>query len=173
MSPLQKAPRGLLELLRLRTQGEQPTRFSDTLQPSIEAGAFYAADLLFSTQGGTEVGAINSNNGLTAQASPQQDPQWLVALGGALTLGAVPGTFFEWWIQINLPASGAPGAILASGRIGLFANSTNDVMPFGIMLPQRLVVPAGAFYRVGVHGDGTGTDHSLNARYLVANLSSQ
>ncbi|HET8777485.1 MAG TPA: hypothetical protein VFN76_07475 [Candidatus Limnocylindria bacterium] len=43
---LQKAPLGLLGLLELKTQGENPNEFSDTVSPVIEASDFYAAPAL-------------------------------------------------------------------------------------------------------------------------------
>lgn len=172
-SPLQKFPRGLLELFRLKTQGDAPNKFADTVQPVISGLPFYASDLLGSFQSSPSVGGINTTNGLTADASPLTDPQILYALGGVLTMGAAPGTFFEWWVQVNFPSLAAPASVIANGHVELSATSANDLMPFGFMLPQPLVVPPGTNYRVGVHGDGTGTDHSLTARYLVANLAAQ
>lgn len=59
-SPLQKSPLGLLARFNLKTLGDAPNRFGDTVLPVADVGGAYSADLLtfLNTNGAVGAGPV-------------------------------------------------------------------------------------------------------------------
>lgn len=167
-SPLQKAPRGLLELLRLRTLGDQPYEFGSALEPGIDCTPFYASDLQKTLSFGPSVGSLVVVGGLEFTAIPV-NPILVYGIGGQLTLGAAPGTYVEWSVGLRLPQATAQPCILATGR--KTALIAAQVIPFGSSLSVPIICPAGGAIYVQCKGDGAGADHSLLITDLIADLN--
>lgn len=168
--PLHKAPKGLLELFRLKTLGGSPFQFGDTVQPTVDVDDFYAADVLFSAEdvAGAATGAINTTAGLAVQGGPIIGPQRIYGIGGLIIMGAAPGTFIEWAVGFVLPSFGFPGAIVGTGRRETIIAA--QVIQFGSWVP-KLVLPPGAQMFVRLYGDAAGVDHELRLNSVIANLT--
>lgn len=165
--PLHKSPRGLLELLRLRTLGAQPSLFSEGVQPVVVVNDHYAADLL-----------VNSNHDLAAAAFPLVQTVTtagvtrLMTFSVDVTLGAAVGTYLALSIGLQLPSSSNPvswygyqlftAGLIAGEAYRLVAN-----------MPSPLILPSGAFLIAGASSNAAGADHVLSLRttqqVLVAN----
>ena len=158
--PLQKSPRGLLELMRLRTLGEQPRLFSEQVMPVIESNPFYGADLLQVLSPTANVGAILN----LASTQTMLNASGLRGLGAFLTIGAAPATnvTLMWSVVIGDP-TGATEASLGSQFI---AQAPATAALFcGLPLPL-LVLPPGTLCRCRVVGTAAGADHALRVTVL-------
>lgn len=168
-SPLHKVPIGLLELFRLRTLGRAPDKFGDTVFPVVDGLETYAAAELQTALGQPNVGAINGVGGLQ-QSTNVGTFQWIWGLGGVLTIGAAPGTFFTWHVGVLVPSTNS-ACILGTGELRPIGAGTT--IRFGIALPRALVLRAGSAWFVEIHGDAAGADHSVTPASLfvpAANL---
>lgn len=162
--PLHKAPRGLLELFRLRTLGAQPAGFAETVQPVVEVGGFYAPDILITSNGTAAVGALAN---LTANLTLSAD-LLLYALSAELLIGAAAATNVSGFAAVRIQTAGVQvncqlasrffPAIPAGGRVG-----------FGVPLGYPLMLRAGTVLRATVVGTAAGADHTLNVQGLFGN----
>lgn len=162
--PLQKAPKGLLELFRLRDGGRQPTMFGDVVEPSADVKDFYAADLLTTTTGAPTVGALtNLTETLVLGVAAR-----VRGLGGQLTVGAAAvtaGGFLEvgWFI----PTQGQPSMSMGSMSFGVALPAQN----IGYGVPLDIVLPAGSVIYSRAGGTAAGVDHSLLVMALIENYT--
>lgn len=164
MFDLRKVPRGLLELLRLRTDGKNPSGLEEAIRFTIETRDFYGSDLLFPVDNTATVGAlatINNNNNLTR-------PIGLRALGGELTIGAAAATnvVCSWGFTV----AGFPAFIVPVGSIFFPNLAAAQLVRFG-SAPLPFVLPAGSVLIAHVTGTAAGADHTLNVRGLIENLA--
>lgn len=164
MFPLHKAPRGLLELLRLRTGGEQPNEFDPRLIGVVEAGGFYGADILNVTNGVATTGAVpNLAKILTPAANQVGSAFRLRAIAGRLTVGAAAFTAGGYWeVGITLGPT-ATNVTLGNGQFGV-AVATAQI---GFGVDCDLVLEGRwSLYSV-VNGTAAGADHQLTCVGLV------
>lgn len=162
--PLHKAPVGLLELYRLRTQGAAPPMFGDQVTPTADTRGMYGADLqTVDTQNAT--GAINA--GGLAVGRVFQFPGRLLVTSGAIIVGAAAGTqiqiFLQYRPQASLTFVTLGMTIIDAPRIGaLYAAIPNFAEP--------LVFPSGSEFRIFVQGDAGGADHFVQRDTLFENF---
>lgn len=174
MSDLQKAPSGLLELLRLRSNGDQPTTFADSVLSVVVANEHYGADLQFSSSD-SGTGAIGQSiqvvigSGFTAPATP--GPVRFMAIGGDMVFGAAAGTWLQMRIGIRAPTANSPPAwiawqsyaapfLVAAGALTIVAN-----------FPAPIILLPGSAVRIEMTGDAVGADHTLRLRTLRQELN--
>jgi len=156
VNPLHKAPNFLLDLFRLRTQGKQPDEFGTTVGPVVDVHAFYAADLLKTSQTVGAAGAVASYT-VTANTG---SPIALVGLAAAMTVGAAGGTQLRITVGIALPtvSSGAFFPLFVQG----FFNTplAGQTYWHGGKLPgPKLVIPGGTHLQARFHSNAAGADH--------------
>jgi len=161
---LQKVPRGLLELFKLRQTGEYPDDMSKMLMPIVDVSAFYGSDTLIPASSAPTVGAIG---GELLETLITTGTIGILALGGVLTIGAAAATnmTLSWGIVLPGPF---PRSVFGSQFVAQAA-AANQVS-VGSAFP-RVVVPAGTTLYVGVSGTAAGADHSLAIAGLLENLT--
>lgn len=121
-SPLHKAPLGLMDLLALRTQGQNPILFGDRVTPMLDVLDFYTADAIRQTSNATagEVAAASLTltvdpafvwlvRNITARfdyvaLSNSADDQWRFSLQ-YLPAGSAGLQFMLDWDVLNLPVT--------------------------------------------------------------------
>lgn len=161
---LQKPPRGLLELMRLRQGGKQPTQFSDTVVPVLEVGAFYGSDLLLATSGAPTIGALNNlTEDLVFSATLR-----VHAISGRLIVGAAAVTA-GGYIQVGLISDSQLRISLGGVAFGVAA--AGSFVEFGCPVPGGPVLPSGWGVYARVTGTAAGADHDLDVTTLVENYT--
>lgn len=165
--PLQKPPRGLLEVLRLKQAGKQPEWFSEQLVPVIDGREFYASDILAAFGGAAQVGALaNLTRELTLTSS-----FGVKAISGNLTIGAAAAT--NVYLEIGV-LFGAIGGSLAEyivlQQVFIAQAAIGAILGIGCVLPNW-VLPAGTIVRCRANGTAAGVDHSLDVSTLVENFN--
>lgn len=158
---LSKPPVGLLELMRLKVGGKQPTLFSETVVPVLEVSDFYAADILLNTSGAPTVGALaNLLETLTFTTALR-----VHAVCATLVIGAAPATniHVSWGYSLSGAEIGIGSQFIAQANAGavLFCGS-----PF-----PGLVLPASAILIARASGTAAGVDHSLDVTATVDNYT--
>ena len=154
--PLQKAPRGILELLRLRTLGDNQNKFSDTLDASVDATNFYGADLqVVSTD--SLVGAITRT--VTSVATV---PGRILGLSGICTIGAAAGTRLSMRISYAPNPSANPVVLGFDTRTPVIGADFAVVAAFS----TPIVFLPGARWDFTTQGDAAGADHQQILRCL-------
>lgn len=157
---LQKAPQALLELLRLRTQGDQPTAFSDVLTPVIESTEFYGADQIRTAATTGAAAAVNASVTAIVGTTTRY-----VGIGGAFTVGAAAGTFLNLQLFLVWQQGGSAVPLFPTFEpVRLAAGRTYY---FGGLLQKPLVLPAGTQINALSLGDAGGADHVLALRLLL------
>ena len=160
---IQKVPRGLLELFKLRQTGEYPDDFGKGVVPVVDCGAFYASDTLISAGSAPTVGALAPE--LVEDLVATGGPLGVVSLGGILTIGAAAATNinFSWGILL-------PGLTRIQLGCHFVAQAgAAAVVRVGSTFP-RIVVPNGTTLFVEASGTAAGVDHSLAITGLLENL---
>lgn len=168
-SPLHKAPQGLLELLRLKTLGRQPTIFADTLAPTVESERFYSLDV---QNNGSFVPATSPGGfPLGATDTLLTGPVLVRALSAQIVMGAAGGTYVHWALGCVLAAAGGGPVLsfLSSGALGAVAAGVT--FRVGGMLPEPLLLPAGAQLVASIISDAAGADHQISLRTTYANYN--
>lgn len=164
MFNLDKAPRGLLELLRLRTDGRLPDGVEQSIRPTVESRDFYGSDLYIPAASTTSVGALASlSNNLTLTAH-----LGLRSLGGVLTIGAGAATNVQATWFFALPSF--PAVPIPLGSMFYAALAAGQTVAFGSG-PLPFVLPAGSILTAQVSGAAAGADHNLNVRGLLENFT--
>lgn len=162
---LDKVPNGLTALLRLRTFGQNPTQFDNTVGPSVEVTPHYGSDLQVVSNDAAGAGAITR----TIQGV-SQFPGRLLGMSAAIVIGAAPGTI------LRVAVGYSPGAPFTSCCLG-FASFTAPALAAGATLKvatqlnEPIVFPAGAIFVVEFSGDAAGVDHLLFGRHLFENYA--
>lgn len=161
---LQKIPKGLLELFRLRHTGEMPDDFGKMVLPVIDTGPFYAADILIPASSAATVGALLPS---LLEEFTITTALGMRSLGGQLVIGAAAATniSFAWGILI-------PGAPVRCtlGSYFVAQAAIGAVIEFGSTF-DRIVVPSGATLYVRATGTAAGADHDLQIRGTLENLT--
>lgn len=172
MNPLHKAPAGLLELYRLKTLGEQPNEFGRTVQAVVESKSFYSLDVQFGATHTPSNAAFPLGRSETLTAGPIE----LRACSLQFLIGAAGGTYLNWRIALVMPTGSSTGPAtatvnIAAGNLGIvLATQTYFV---GLVLPQPLMLPAGASIIASGLSDAAGADHQITLSNLFANLTGQ
>lgn len=161
---IQKIPRGLLELFKLRQTGEYPDDMSRLLTPVVDVSAFYGADTLIPASSAPTVGALNPELVETLQTTATVG---MLSFGAELTVGAAPATnlTFSWGITFD----GAPNRS-PLGSIFVAQANAGAIVRVGSAFP-RIVVPAGSRLYTSVSGTAAGADHSLAVCGVLENLT--
>lgn len=162
--PLQKSPKGLLQLFRLRDGGQQPTLFGNCVEPSADVRDFYAADLLTNTNGAPTVGGPPN---LTETLVLGVDAR-VRALGAQLTVGAAAftaGLYLEWGYIVG--GAAAPAITVGSAFLGVAVAGAI----IGAGTPLDIVLPAGTTFFARVNGTAAGADHSLLVNATIENYT--
>jgi len=160
-SPLHKAPLGLLELLALKTLGQQPSAFGDTVQPSLDVLELYAA----TTQTNTAETAGPQAFPFAIVNTPTPGPQRLRGLSGVVDVGANAGTQLRMYLGIRQSSATANLlSILAENVIYTPVVGARYVVTTGlcdIMLPPgwQLVFEAAS--------NASGADHVASMRRIL------
>ena len=162
-SPLQKSPRGLLESYDLKTLGEAPSLFGDTLAPVVETFPFYTQNLLFSGQ--TAAATVAAFNQTLVQVVAF--PTLVRSLGFSFIEGAAAGTFMHW--ALGLRVGPTVVAYLGGGSFGaIAAGATRNG---GITIPIPVVIPAGSAFVGHFTSDAAGADHTFRLNQLTTEVS--
>lgn len=163
MIPLHKVPRGLLELLKLRTLGRSPDTISNTAIAVIESTPFYGADMQVAANETSSAAALSRT--MTGTAANQGR---LIAMAAEVVMGAAAGT------QVRIALSYSPGPQYPS----VWVASTVITAPvaaasyhLSALLPEPVVFGAGATFTVQVAGDAGGADHVVRRRELFENYA--
>lgn len=157
--PLHKAPKGLLELFRLRTHGSNPPTFGEIVAPSVDVTEYYGADLISTVSENSAAGAATGQlNGAAAVFARRY-----LGLSGTWVGGAAAGT----WLEVSVGIGGVPGG----GNV-LFGAKTVSVpvaaavYRVAAVFPVPLVLPPGAFPFVLTESNAAGVDHVRQLRYM-------
>lgn len=164
MFELVKAPRGLLELFRLRTNGRQPDTFANVVAPTVDVTDFYGIDLAVCGASNTAAQALPTSNVQTLA-----QPVRLLALSAELTIGAAAGTRLAGRTGVRFNTSEAIVWLSAFSFQGTIAAGSAHVA--GGWIPGGLILPQGAQLFVGFEGDNAGADHVVSARTLWQTLT--
>lgn len=164
MFALSKVPRGLLELLRLRTDGRMPDLFNNAVQPCVDSTPFYGSDLLIPASSTPTVGALNPAlvESLTTTALVS-----VLSLGGQLTIGAAAATNIQVGWGVLLPGQTVDSIL---GSQFLAQQAIGAIAQFGSSF-NRLVLPIGSTLYVIASGTAAGADHSLRISGVLENLT--
>lgn len=163
---LQKIPRGLLELFRLRHTGELPDDFSKSVVPMVDTSAFYASDLLIPAASAPTVGAINLAVSLLETFTITSN-LGCRSLGGQFTCGAAAATNVTFSWGAILPGF-AVEAVMGDEVVANIAAGAS--VQFGNIF-SRIVFPAGTTLYTRASGTAAGADHSLAIAGLLENLT--
>lgn len=162
---LHKAPRGLLELFRLRNFGTGPQEFESSVQPVVDVSNFYGADLLGVT---TALPTVGGTPNLAEIVPLTNAPAWrLRGLAGRLTVGAAPftaGGVMEIGITLG-PAN--TNITLQTVAFGIAAAAAQ----IGVGVECNLVLENRWSLYAVVNGTAAGVDHSLLCMGLVEPLT--
>ena len=161
---LQKVPRGLLELFKLRQTGEMPDDMTKSLVPVVDVSAFYASDTLIPASSVPTSGALLPE---LLEELVTTGAIGLLSLGGSLTIGAAAATnlTFSWGILLPGQTTRSILGSSFSAQAGIGA-----VIRFGSAFP-RIVAPVGSTLWVQVTGTAAGVDHTLAIAGLLENLT--
>src|SRR5262245_21666376 len=163
-SPLQKYPKGLLELLRLRTEGFQPGEFGSAVIPGVVANEHYGADLQFTSQDlSGPVPFPYAGNFVIGAGAAAPGPIRLMNVSCEIVIGAAAGTRLLARIGIQTPASSSPTTWVAAQQ---FTPSIEQTFAFLTNFPVPFVLMPGTGIALRVDGDAAGNDHSVNFRSL-------
>lgn len=164
--PLHKSPRGLLELLRLRTLGQQPHLFGETVTPVTDVTEFYAADLKGAIAGTAVAGSL-----VTARVADLvlTSPVRLHAISGDITAGAAALT--NAFMSLGLVFNGVNGIGASLG--GIFFPTILAGVParWGVAFDPIVLDPS-VRLRITAWGTGAGVDHTIQVAGLIDNITS-
>lgn len=163
--PLSKTPRGLLELLRLRTGGKNPDEVSGTLVATIESGGFYGADLQTVTAGGPTVQAYPFASTVSMTRGGR-----LLGAELIVVVGAAAGT------QHRLRVAYRPGAQFGGVTIAqtiVTAPAAGQIYSAFAPINPGLVFGVGAQFVFSAESDAGGADHSFQTRVLFEDYQPQ
>jgi len=165
MIPLHKVPRGLLDLIRGRTLGLNPSELSSVVLAAIDATSMYGSDLQVVASDALAAGAINRT--ITGSST---FPGRLLAIGGQIVMGAAAGTFLRLRISYS-PGPSFLAVPLIEQTYTAPALVAGSVFTTGIQLPSPLVFPSGAQFTFSTIGDAAGADHVPTMRSLFENFA--
>lgn len=162
---LQKAARGFLELFYLQSLGRNPSQVGEIIQPTIDVTPFYAADRMLTGSNTVFGGAANGTVPLIATGAVAVPGTMLFALGGALTVGAAPGT--RWRVTWGYRMQAANNQFCAIGSENLGTLIAAQQVEFGLALPFPLVTNMGSVLEVQAASDAAGADHQLRIKFAM------
>lgn len=160
---LQKWPKGLLEVFRIRDGGRAPSGFGEAVQPVVDVSMHYASDILIMTTGAPTVGALNISENTVFSATLR-----VHAICGQLTIGAAAATNVS--VAWGFTDIGSVNSVCVGSQF--FAQIPAGIgVHFGCMVPPGLVVPPGWGFYARAGGTAAGVDHSLSAIAIVENFT--
>lgn len=136
-APISRLPTGLLDMLLVQQQGENPRTLSTALQPSLDMNELYMSDRLDVDGNSFVVGAINAIGNVEVPASEI----WYMRSMGIRGSFNTAGQSFTCGIQLrNLDQT----LIANIGSTGpLVSTSTTDRYNWGLFFPQPFFLRAG------------------------------
>lgn len=149
---LVKAPLGLLELFRLRDQGQNPNLFSDGVQSVADVRDFYGADLLTPENTTGAPGAIAA--GVSAGAA-LNTRRYIMAQGG-INIGAAAGTSLCLTIMAASPGG---SSVIGLASMQIVTPVIGQTYRVSANLTAGLVLPPGWGIQLAVDGNAAGADH--------------
>lgn len=166
---LAQAPRGLLELFKLKTDGHQPNQFSEVVSPVVDVTDFYAADSLLNGFVNAGAGALPRSASTTAFGSAVRvhGMEALLAIGA----GALAGGMYWWEIQLS-DASGASCA-LATGYVNVPAGvalAAGIILVGGGQLSYPRLVTPGMFLSARWSSNDPAATHAPQLRFQFENI---
>jgi hypothetical protein len=163
---LSKSPRGLVELLRLKTFGDAPGELLNAIQASIDARPFYSADILFANSATNSVGAL-AGVGIASVSNQAIDSLGVLTVGGTFTCGAAAGTniVLSWGFFIR-------NTTLPVGSMFIGACLAGQQISFGTTCNPGFVLPGGSRLYAQATGNAAGADHTVQSICLIENLTS-
>lgn len=162
--PLHKAPRGLLELFRLRTLGEQPRLFSEIVQPVVDVTEFYGQDLKLPLSAAPTIGALPVTEDLVFTG-----PVRLHAIAAVLVVGAAAATNVTLECGIAFDVAGSR---LRAPLQSIFLPSLAAGQRATVSTPTPAwVFQPGVIAYAFVAGTAAGADHQLDVRGIIDNIT--
>lgn len=162
--PLHKAPRGLLELFRLRTLGAQPPLFGEQVTPVCEVSELYAADLKAISGSAVTTGSIagvgiSDDLVLTAQVRAH-------GISARFVVGAAAATNVSLGVELEI------GGEAVGTSVFLAACNAASVHRVWMPFPRPIVLLANVFagqviVRARVSGTAAGADHTIRPVVLM------
>lgn len=162
-SPLQKSPRGLLELFDLKTLGHAPMFFQDHVSASIDAFPFYAYDRLVTLQ---DVGPAAAMP--LALSAAESVTRAYISYEAEVTFGAAGGTYASVRLGLRAPDPNAPLHWLAAVNTNI-AKAGDKVVAIWVP-PFPVIIPAGSVFTLSVLSDAAGADHTPVLRSMSFTL---
>lgn len=162
-APLLKVPRGLLDLLRIRTLGRNPDAVDFSIKPTIDATEHYGSDLVVVDSTSIGAGAITRTC-----AGTSTFPGRLIAMGGFVVVGAAAGTQIRMMLSVGTQANitGVP-----VGEVYITAPVIGATYTVSAVLSKPIVFGPGWQFILTVQGDAGGADHTILLRSLFENYA--
>lgn len=166
MFPLHKAPRGLLELFRLRTLGQQPAQFAEHVSPVVDTTDFYGVDLVVTNAQQTSGAAFTQALEFTLTDGPRR----FLGLGAQVEIGATGGTYLTMRLGVRDRVGGAFAPMFYS-TVG----TVDPGVTYGVggFLSGGLVLNAGSVITAVFESDAPNADHDFSVRTLFQDLRAQ
>lgn len=158
-NPLDKAPRGLTNVLDLKTLGRQPDEFGLLLAPTFDAYEHYIADKLI-TVNSTMNPVSPSAFPISSQTVAGADVM-LKALSGVVTIGAAAGTRLDILLGVQIPSSSQSMCVLAFQR---FTPYIGGQFWLPVLFHRPFLLPAGSVLLLQAFSDAAGADHAFALR---------
>jgi hypothetical protein len=158
---LQKVPAFLLDLFRLRTTGQLPTAFGDTVVPTVDVSSMYGSDMQVTSSSSGAAGALPRN----VVAGPVGYATRYLGLAGEAVMGAAAGTQLRLTIGVAVPTVGQQFFPLFSTLIT--APQAGGSYMVGGLLPYPVVFPPGTALLLRMFGDAAGADHVASLKLFI------
>ena len=153
---LQKAPNFLLDLFRLRTTGQQPSAFGDTVIPVAVVDGMYGSAMQITSSVNGAVGALPRTQSI---ADIGESARYFGA-AASIVVGAAAGTQMQATIFLQSPSQGSNVFPLFETKI--WTPMIGKTYYFGGLFPAPLTLTDGAAIQAVVAGDAGGADHSIS-----------
>lgn len=170
MFTINKPPRGLLELFRLRTGGGTPSGFQEYIQPVSVVDDFYGAETLLNTSVAGAAGAFPRQATL---ATPFGSPVRVHGVAAELIFGAgaTAGSYYfgsVGWQDLS-------GVVFPIFAFAHFPNvgtaiAAGSVLNVGGQLPYPRVVPAGTNFIAAWASNDAAATHNARLQLHFENI---
>ena len=165
MAVINRVPRGLLPLLDAKTQGRTPTDTADFVQPTLELGENYAADIPFEVEQGG-VFAQPALGSFVVPISVPEGEQWLVYVHSSrLVYGSTSQT-----LRCGVGFSPTPNAtnalVTATDQSTPFTPALSQVQSAQWKPDRPIIFRSGATFWVTVTG-GSYSATSANVTHQI------
>lgn len=163
-SPLQKAPSGLTGFFDLKTLGQQPVKFSDTVLPVVEVSEFYAVPANRTIQ--TATAALNARGSAVSLTVPSGVLWRLHGIGwnGAFNAG-------DWWYPAPLINIGNVTLRLPTPYVNAIQvpAAQDTELSQGIVFDAPLLLQSGSLITL-IAGTAIGTATNVTLSALVDSI---